>query len=134
MLSIIGGSYIENCIDPTYHEHYGSGLRAAAALSSKGFEIGFHSCICKKYEPLAILKSHTFGYTTQYHSIPKTIEFDYYHPLSTPTPIIEQDLVNLGLGASDLGDANNLTEDKVCIAEAFVQFAQKYEFDFWRLN
>lgn len=95
MLSIIGGSYIENCIDPTYHELYGSGLRAAAALSNKGFKIGFHSCICKKYEPLAILKSHTFGYTTQYHSIPKTIEFDYYHPLSTPIPIIEQDLKNI---------------------------------------
>lgn len=49
-------------------------------------------------------------------------------------PIIAQDLVNFELGASDLKDANSLPEDKICIAEAFVQFAQKYEFDFWRVN
>lgn len=49
-------------------------------------------------------------------------------------PIIAQDLVNFELNASDLKNANNLTEDKICIAEAFVQFAQKYDFDFWRVN
>ncbi|MFE8698453.1 N-6 DNA methylase, partial [Cytobacillus sp. FJAT-53684] len=49
-------------------------------------------------------------------------------------PIIEQDLVNFDLEASDLKDAIALTDDKVCIAEAFVQFAQKQGFDFWRKN
>lgn len=49
-------------------------------------------------------------------------------------PIIAQDLVNFELSASDLKDANSLSEDAICIAEAFVQFAQKYNFDFWRAD
>lgn len=49
-------------------------------------------------------------------------------------PIIAQDLVNFELSAFDLKGASSLSEDKLCIAEAFVQFAQKYEFDFWRAD
>lgn len=49
-------------------------------------------------------------------------------------PIIAQDLVNFELRASDLKDANYLSEDAICIAEAFVQFAQKHNFDFWRAD
>ncbi|MFH1729811.1 MAG: N-6 DNA methylase [Pseudomonadota bacterium] len=47
-------------------------------------------------------------------------------------PVIDQDLVNFDLGSDDLVNAASLPEDKRCIAEAFVQFAQKHEFDFWR--
>lgn len=47
-------------------------------------------------------------------------------------PVISQDLVNFELSASDLKDANRLSEDEICIAEAFIQFAQKSNFDFWR--
>ncbi|URJ48734.1 N-6 DNA methylase [Paenibacillus polymyxa] len=49
-------------------------------------------------------------------------------------PIIDQDLVNLDFGFEDLKDVNSLPEEKICIAEAFVQFAQKYGFEFWREN
>lgn len=90
MLDIIGGSYIEKCVDPMSNELYGSGLRAAAALSKKGFKIVFHSCICKEYESLAILSSNTFGYTCDYSIIPETIAFNYYHPLSHPIRNFEQ--------------------------------------------
>lgn len=47
-------------------------------------------------------------------------------------PMIDQDLVNFDLSADDLMDARTITEEKLCIAEAFVQFAQRHEFDFWR--
>lgn len=47
-------------------------------------------------------------------------------------PIINQDLVNFDLGLKELEDVNDLTENKICIAEAFVQFAKKQGFDFWR--
>jgi len=46
-------------------------------------------------------------------------------------PVINQDLVNFDLTANDLIDADSLPDDKVCIAEAFVQFSQKHKFDFW---
>lgn len=84
MLDIIGGSYVENCVEPTYNELYGSALRAAAALACKDFKIKLHTCICEKYEPLLKLKSATFGFELDYSIILKTIEFDYYHPLSQP--------------------------------------------------
>ncbi|MEX5379566.1 N-6 DNA methylase [Acinetobacter towneri] len=47
-------------------------------------------------------------------------------------PVIDQDLVNFDLCADDLQDAKKLPYEKLCIAEAFVQFAQKHGFDFWR--
>lgn len=47
-------------------------------------------------------------------------------------PIINQDLVNFDLKAKDLADASVLRDDQICIAEAFVQFAQKHGFDFWK--
>ena len=46
--------------------------------------------------------------------------------------MINQDLVNYELGMDDLQNAENIPDDKLCIAEAFVRFAQKHDFDFWR--
>ena len=49
-------------------------------------------------------------------------------------PIIDQDLVNYELTYDDLKDAKNISDDQLCIAEAFVRFAQKNNFDFWRVS
>lgn len=57
-----------------------------------------------------------------------TIEFD------DGQPVINQDLVNYNLHADDLKDASTVADDDLCIAEAFVKFAQKHDFDFWREN
>jgi len=46
-------------------------------------------------------------------------------------PVIDQDLVNYGLTYDDLKDAESIHDEKLCIAEAFVRFAQKHNFDFW---
>jgi type I restriction enzyme M protein len=46
-------------------------------------------------------------------------------------PIIDQDLVNFDLHSDDLVNAKALPSDQTCIAEAFVQFAQKHKFSFW---
>ncbi|WP_372922470.1 N-6 DNA methylase [Roseovarius sp.] len=46
-------------------------------------------------------------------------------------PKIDQDLVNYDLTASDLADAANIPDDELCVAEAFVRFAQLQGFDFW---
>jgi len=91
MLDIIGGSYIENCIEPKYNKLFGSGLRAAASLSNKGFDIRLHTCICDGYKQLLNLNGNTFNFEIDSLIISKTIEFDYYHPLSHPIPIIAKD-------------------------------------------
>lgn len=46
-------------------------------------------------------------------------------------PVIDQDLVNFDLTKDDLVNSSRLNSGQVCIAEAFVQFAQKQGFDFW---
>ncbi|MGD9972501.1 MAG: N-6 DNA methylase [Desulfatirhabdiaceae bacterium] len=47
-------------------------------------------------------------------------------------PRIDQDLVNYDLGSDELADAAGLPDDRLCVAEAFVRFAQQQKFDFWR--
>lgn len=47
-------------------------------------------------------------------------------------PLIDQDLVNYSLSPLELSDAAALPDDSLCVAEAFVRFAQKYSLDFWR--
>jgi type I restriction enzyme M protein len=47
-------------------------------------------------------------------------------------PKINQDLVNYDLTAEDLADATTIPDDQICMAEAFVRFAQQQRFDFWR--
>lgn len=47
-------------------------------------------------------------------------------------PIINQDLVNFDLGFDELQDISSIEVKDLCIAEAFIKFAQEHEFDFWR--
>ena len=46
-------------------------------------------------------------------------------------PKIDQDLVNYDLTADDLADTSGISDEQLCIAEAFVKFAQKQKLDFW---
>ena len=61
------------------------------------------------------------------------VEFPEGHP-QEGHPMINQDCVNFELSAQDLQNASQLPDEKVCIAEAFVRFAQKHDFDFWRVD
>jgi len=47
-------------------------------------------------------------------------------------PKINQDLVNYDLGADDLANAAAIPDNQLCVAEAFVRFAQTQGVDFWR--
>ena len=46
--------------------------------------------------------------------------------------VVNQDLVNFDLRASDLADAGKIPDDKLCVAEAFVRFSQEQNFSFWK--
>ncbi len=47
-------------------------------------------------------------------------------------PLVDQDLVNLQLTKEDLQNIDNLPEDQMCIAEAFIKFAKQQNFNFWK--
>ena len=58
------------------------------------------------------------------------IQFPNDHPQAGQL-IIDQDLVNFNLGIDDFKDNSKIPEDQLCVAEAFVRFAQKQNFNFW---
>lgn len=59
------------------------------------------------------------------------VEFSDGHPQEGQL-VVNQDLVNCDLTADDLADATEIPDDQLCVAEAFVRFAQEQGFDFWR--
>ncbi|CRI66574.1 conserved hypothetical protein [Thiocapsa sp. KS1] len=59
------------------------------------------------------------------------IEFPDGHPQEGQL-VVDQDLVNYDLRAEDLADASQIPDEQLCVAEAFVRFAQKHDFNFWR--
>jgi type I restriction enzyme M protein len=58
------------------------------------------------------------------------VEFPDGHPQEGQL-VVDQDLVNYDYKPEDLADASMLAEEKLCVAEAFVRFAQEHEFNFW---
>jgi type I restriction enzyme M protein len=58
------------------------------------------------------------------------VEFPEGHPQERQ-PVVDQDLVNFDLRPEDYADASRIPDDKLCIAEAFVRFAQEQKFSFW---
>jgi type I restriction enzyme M protein len=58
------------------------------------------------------------------------VEFPDGHPQEGQL-VVDQDLVNYDLRAADLADAAKIPDSKLCVAEAFVRFAQDQKFNFW---
>ena len=58
------------------------------------------------------------------------VEFPACHPQEGQL-VVNQDLVNYDLCAKDLADAAKIADDKLCVAEAFVRFAQEQKLSFW---
>jgi type I restriction enzyme M protein len=58
------------------------------------------------------------------------IEFPDGHPQEGQL-VIDQDLVNYDLRAADLADAAKIPDHQLCVAEAFVRFAQEQKLKFW---
>lgn len=61
------------------------------------------------------------------------VEFPDGHPQEGQL-VVDQDLINYDLTAEDLADAAKIPDDKLCVAEAFVRFAQEQGLDFWEVG
>ena len=59
------------------------------------------------------------------------IQFPDGHPQAGQL-VVDQDLVNYDLTAEDLAKAKNIPDGNLCVAEAFVRFAQEQKLDFWK--
>lgn len=95
MIHIVGGTYKETCLEPTWQELFGSGGRAAVALARLDNEIKLSTYIDSFNLSTLSITAHTFGFSFEYREIPRTISFDYHHCLSEPliyppVPLLEK--------------------------------------------
>ncbi len=73
--------------------------------------------------------SGDYDYVVDEHG--SLVEFPDGHPQEGQL-VVDQDLVNYDLKTEDLTEAAKISDDKLCVAEAFVRFAQEQGFEFWR--
>ena len=85
MLHIVGGVYRENCHEGDWQQLFGSGLRAAAALTNLCDGVDLSTYVAAADQRLLDVASKTFGVRTHVTVIPRTIEFRYRHALAVPT-------------------------------------------------
>jgi len=84
MTTVVGGVYVERCVEPHWDDVYGSAGRAAAAISAAvpGVQL-----VTYRAEPLAEAfdsLENAYGLVIQGPSVRSEVAFDYFHPLATP--------------------------------------------------
>jgi nucleoside 2-deoxyribosyltransferase len=84
-LAVVGGVYHESCIWPPWNQIYGSGGRAAAAVTTHVQSVKLkayaRSETSERFAPYAA----TYGFEFEPVSGNQTISFNYYHSLSVPS-------------------------------------------------
>ncbi len=83
-LTIVGGTYFERCAFPHLDNLFGSGLRAAAAVSQQGVPIRLHTIIGGSDQPALSAISLALGIESVIQSSHHTYIFDYLHSLAEP--------------------------------------------------
>jgi hypothetical protein len=83
-LSIVGGTYVERCQMPVWSQLFGSGLRAACAVSGRGAKITLHTYISDRQRALLETIAATFQIKVVGSTSPDVFEFDYRHSLAAP--------------------------------------------------
>jgi nucleoside 2-deoxyribosyltransferase len=84
MLDISGGAYFEVCVEPESNELFGSGLRAAAAVSGISKGVRLHTYVSERDRNNLLANAAGFGVQLLTHAIPKSVRFHYLHGLGTP--------------------------------------------------
>jgi hypothetical protein len=81
-LDIVGGTYLERCSSPRWNELYGSGVRAACALSGRGSHITLHTYATDMQRAYLDGIGSALGFSVDAVPSPGTVEFRYQHSLS----------------------------------------------------
>lgn len=84
MIEIVGGVYQEVCHWPPRRQLYGSGGRAAAAVSGMLKDIRLSTYIGKDEQDALESIAGTFGFSINASVIEATTTFEYFHGLSVP--------------------------------------------------
>lgn len=80
-LAIVGGTYVEKCQWPHWSEIFGSGLRAACALSGRGCPVVFHTYATATQREFINGIAASLGFVAETELSPGSVTFEYRHPL-----------------------------------------------------
>jgi hypothetical protein len=83
-LTVVGGTYTERCQMPFRSQLFGSGLRAACAVSGRGTAVKLYTYVSDSERRLLESTAATFGAELLSSPSPGGFEFDYRHSLSQP--------------------------------------------------
>jgi nucleoside 2-deoxyribosyltransferase len=106
MIHVTGGAYLEFCIEPIWEQLFGSGVRAAAALSEMSDQLSLTTYIGDAHRATLESMAAAFNFELMAASIPATIQFHYYHGLSEPR--IRPALHMINQAASQTVEAPNI--------------------------
>jgi hypothetical protein len=84
-LAIVGGTYVEKCHWPYWSEIFGSGLRAACALTGRGAPVVLHTYAADKQRAYVDGIGASLGFTAKADFSPGTVTFEYLHSLARPS-------------------------------------------------
>ena len=84
MTSVVGGVYLERCIEPFWDDVYGSGGRAAAAMSAAVPEVRLHTYQAAPLRDGIENLEGAYGMRVVGPDVPGCVSFDYFHSLAVP--------------------------------------------------
>jgi len=82
---IAGGAYRETCLHPSWRRLFGSGVRAAVAVSKLSPNTQLHTYVGRGWTNDFRATAATCGFELVATPTPKKIGFEYLHPLAKPT-------------------------------------------------
>lgn len=97
MISIVGGTYHERCLEPLWEETYGSGLRACKAIMSLDSEVQIEYYTFLEQDIVPYLQSYGDYYPNfkfRYEKIEESLLFYYEHPLNSPRIFPRLDIIS----------------------------------------
>jgi hypothetical protein len=84
-MKIIGGAYREICGEPVRDQFFGSGVRAAIAISSASASLELITVATPEDQEIIETFAHGFGFTAWSERRPHQVQFLYPTPLSAPS-------------------------------------------------
>ncbi|WP_299819164.1 hypothetical protein [uncultured Roseibium sp.] len=90
MISVVGGVYEERCKYPAWNQIYGSGLRAAIAVSSVSDTVSLHAYVPEEWTKDVELTLASFGVNGDLHASKHPMSFEYLHSFVRVDPPEQQ--------------------------------------------
>ena len=119
-ITVAGGVYHEYCLRPHWNEIFGSGGRAACALSALGASVTLHSYFDSSSQSVFEAKSTLENITLRINESAASPRFRYTHGLSSPSIVVPTTNNPFEVDAVNLLRFGMLDGDAVCHAERAV--------------